>query len=30
MKKGDLLLCNDGITKVEIVDFDEYSVSVAY
>ena len=30
MKKGDLLLCNDGITKVEIADFDEYSVSVAY
>ena len=30
MKKGDLLLCNDGVTKVEIFDFDETSVTVIY
>ena len=30
MKKGDLLLCNDGVTEVEIVEFDHESIIVAY
>ena len=30
MKKGDLLLCNDGVTKVELIDFDETSISVVF
>jgi len=30
MKKGDLLLCNDGVTKVEIAGFDKTDVLVLY
>ena len=30
LKKGDLLLCNDGVTEVEIVGFDDDSIIVAY
>lgn len=30
MKKGDLLLCNNGVTKVKIVDFDDTTITIEY
>lgn len=30
MKKGDFLLCNDGVTKVEIAGFDKTDVLILY